>query len=170
MIQSYNGNHKLKTQLKKSNKAKHAIMLTRKFFSKNELNGLLTTNFYSILYYNCDVWLIPSLKPQIKQQILLASARALRICTTNYDNPISFKQIHTINKRATPKQMMTFIYAILLNKIWNETIYSKHWLAPNFQQNCKERIESVRIFETSNSKVGKNLVVNRLKVINGLIM
>ena len=83
---------------------------------------------------------------------------------------MSFEQIHTINKRATPMQMMIIKHAILLHKIWNETIYSKQWLALNFQQNFNERNESVRIFETNKLKVGKNLVVNRLKVINGLIM
>ena len=66
-------------------------------------------------------------------------------------------------------QMMIIKHAILLHKIWNETIYSKQWLALNFQQNFNERNESVRIFETNKLKVGKNLVVNRLKVINGLI-
>jgi hypothetical protein len=155
--------------IKKSNKAKHAIMLIRKFFSKIELNGLLTSNYYSILFYNCDVWLIPSLKPQLKQQILSASARALRICTPNYDNTISFEQIHVINKRATPKQMMIYKHAILLYKVWNDSIYSKQWLALNFQQNFNERVNTVNVFETSNLKVGKNIVANRLKIINGLI-
>ena len=65
--------------IKKSNKAKHAIMLISKYFNKSKRNTLLTSDFYSLLYYNCDVWLIPSLKPQLKQQLLSASARALRI-------------------------------------------------------------------------------------------
>ena len=144
-------------------------MLIRKFFSKSELNGLLTSNYYSILFYNCDVWLIPSMKPQLKQQILSASARALRICTPNYDNTMSFEQIHVINKRATPKLMMVYKHAILLYKVWNDTIYSKQWLALNFQQNFNERVNTVNVFETSNLKVGKNIVANRLKIINGLI-
>ena len=62
--------------IKKSNKAKHAIFLISKYFNRLELNTVLTHNFYSILYYNCDVWLIPSLKPQLKQQLLSASAKA----------------------------------------------------------------------------------------------
>ena len=130
---------------------------------------MLTSNFYSILYYNCDVWLIPSLKPQLKQQLLSASARALRICTPNYNNLMSYEQIHAINKRATPNQMMLYKHSLLLYKIWNDAIYSKDWLALNFQQNFNLRCNKVMLYETSNCKVGKNLSPNRLKVINGLI-
>ena len=155
--------------IKKSTKSKHAIMLIRKYFNKFELSTLLTSNFYSILYYNCDVWLIASLKPQLKQQLLSASARALRICTPNYNNLMSYEQIHAINKRATPNQMMLYKHSLLLYKIWNDAIYSKDWLALNFQQNFNLRCNKVKLYETSNYKVGKNLSPNRLKVINGLI-
>ena len=144
-------------------------MLIRKYFNKSELNALLTSNFYSLLYYNCDVWLIPSLKPQLKQQLLSASARALRICTPNYNNLMSYDQIHSINNRATPNQMMKYKHSLLLYKIWNVPIYPKEWLALNFQQNFSARGTQVRIFETNKLKIGKNLTVNRLKLIDGLI-
>ena len=81
----------IENTIKKSNKPKHALLLIKKYFNKTELSTLLTTNFYSILYYNCGVWMIPSLKPQLKQQILFVSARALRICAPNYDNFMLFE-------------------------------------------------------------------------------
>ena len=155
--------------IKKSNKAKHAILLIRKYFTKYELAALLTSNFYSILYYNSDVWLIPSLKPQLKQQLLSASAKALRICTNNYDNMMSFDQIHAINKRATPNQILKYKHSLLLYKIWNDSIYSQEWLALNFQQNFNARTHTVMIYDTSKTKIGKNKPINRLKIINGLI-
>ena len=155
--------------IKKSNKAKHAISLIRKYFNKLELAALLTSNFYSILYYNSDVWLIPSLKPQLKQQLLSASAKALRICTNNYDNLMSFDQIHAINKRATPSQILKYKHSLLLFKIWNDPIYSQEWLALNFQQNFNARNSTVMIYDTSKIKIGKNSPTNRLKIINGLI-
>ena len=155
--------------IKKSNRAKHAIMLIKKYFNKNELKMLITSNFYSILFYNCDVWLIPSLKPQLKKQILSASAKALFMITPNFNNSISHDQVHSLNNRATPNQIMIFKHAILLYKIWNEKVHSKEWMALNFQQNFNERNNTVNVFETNNLKVGKNLPVNRLKLINGLI-
>ena len=56
--------------IKKANKAKYAISLIRKYFTRIELNTLLTSNCYSIMFYNTDIWLIPSLKPQLFQQLL----------------------------------------------------------------------------------------------------
>ena len=159
----------IENTIMKSNKAKHAIFLIRKFFNKQELNTLLTSNFYSILYYNCDVWLIPSLKPQLKQLLLSASAKALSICTPNYNRMMSFDLIHTINKRATPSQMLLYKHSLLLYKVWNDPIYSKDWLDLNFQQNFSVRNLTIKIFDTSCRKVGKNLATNRLKILNGLI-
>ena len=92
--------------IKKANIAQYAISLIRRYFSKSELNDLLTSNFFSILYYIAEIWLIPSLKPQLFQQLLSASSSAPRMITLNYDYMISFNQLHSINKRATPKAIM----------------------------------------------------------------
>ena len=63
--------------ISKANMALHAIRLIKKFFNTLEILQLLTSNFYSIFYYNSEIWHILSLKPEIKQQQLLsASAQA----------------------------------------------------------------------------------------------
>ena len=41
-------------------KALHTINLIRKHLSKEELLNLITSNYYSILYYNSEIWHIPS--------------------------------------------------------------------------------------------------------------
>jgi hypothetical protein len=43
------------------------------------------------------------------------------------------------------------------------------WLSLNFQQNFNNRNEMVNIFDTSKFKIGKNLLVNRLRILNGKI-
>ena len=43
------------------NKAKrtlHAIRLIKRYFNKNELKQLLTSNFYSVFYYNAEIWMM----------------------------------------------------------------------------------------------------------------
>ena len=42
--------------INKSKRALHAIKLIKKHFNKEELRQLLTANYYSILYYNAEVW------------------------------------------------------------------------------------------------------------------
>ena len=65
--------------------------------------------------------------------------------------------------------MLIYKHCLLLFKLWNDPIHSNEWLALNFQQNFNERCSTVKIFETNNYKVGRNLAINRLRVVNGLI-
>jgi hypothetical protein len=160
----------VENSIKKANKAKYAISMIRRFFNKNELNNLLTSNYYSFLYYNSDIWLIPSLKPQLLQQLLSASASALKMISYTYDHSISFDQIHSLLNRATPKMFMAYKHALLLYRIFNDPFQSLNWVSLNFQLLFNSRDQSIRVVDTSKLKIGKNLVVNRIKLINGKIM
>ena len=72
-------NKQVAQSINKAKKYLHAIRLIKKYFNPNELKQLITSNFYSILYYNCEIWLIPWLSPLLKQQLLAASSSALRL-------------------------------------------------------------------------------------------
>ena len=102
-----------------SNICLHAIRLIKNYLSKNEIKMLLTSNFYSILYYNCEIWLMNSLNVVLKRHLLAASANALKILNNRSDLRISYDQIHRINKRAAPIDMMKYKLAIQLHKIHN---------------------------------------------------
>ena len=80
----------------------------------NELNDIITACYYSVLYYNADIWLIPSLSPALKQKLLSASAKAIKLCLTKLPQNTSFETIHRLAKRATPTQMSTYKHAIQL--------------------------------------------------------
>ena len=103
------------------------------------------------------------------QHLLSTSSSALRMITLNYDYTISFIQLHSINKRATPTQIMNYKHALLLYKIFNNQLYSLEWLALNFQQTYNARTDTLNIVDTSRIKIGKNSATNRLKLINGKI-
>ena len=66
--------------IKKSNKSLCALRLLKKFFTSLEMKTLLTSNYYSSLYYNSEIWLSNSLKQELKQSLLSASANAIRSC------------------------------------------------------------------------------------------
>ena len=96
----------------KSKKALNAIFLIRKYFSKKQLLSIITSNFYTILYYNAEVWLLPTLGPQLKQKILSASSAPLKLCTPNYNYLMSFNSLHYLNQRATPTQFTIYTHAL----------------------------------------------------------
>ena len=106
----------------KSKRALHAIKLVSKFMTKLEIKQLLTSNFYSILYYNCEIWLMQSLSPTLKRHLLSASANALKLLNNVSDLRISHEQIHNLHKRALPMDMMKYRLSIQLYKTYNRYI------------------------------------------------
>ena len=130
---------------------------------------LLTSNFYSVLYYNCEVWLSQELRGQIKQQILAASAYALKIINNVSDLRISYQQLHNQEKRATPMRFAKYKLALQLYKIYNKVDENNDWIDMNDQQNFNARNEYFHINDVSRTKVGRNIMCNRLPCLNGEI-
>ena len=153
----------------KSKQALHAIRLVSRYMRKSEVKLLLTSNFYSILYYNCEIWLMQSLSPALKQHLLAASSMALRLLNNRSDLRISYDQLHKIHKRATPINVMKYRQSIQLFKIYNNDNQSDDWIDLNFQQNFNARNDNIQIYDVSRLKVGKNLIINRLSILNGQI-
>ena len=153
----------------KANKALHAIRIIRPYFNQIELRTLLTSNFYSLLYYNSEIWQIPSLNPISKQQLLSASAKALKLCSYNNDQMISFMDIHVQMKRATPCQMLKYKHALLLHKLYNFMEPIAEWILMNFNQIITGRQENFIIQKHNNYKIGSNILCNRLSTLNNEI-
>ena len=73
----------------------------KKYFNRKELLDLLTTYYFSRLHYNSEIWLLSTLNVRNKQQLLLASTKAIKCVMYNPDPSISFIKIHEMNNRAT---------------------------------------------------------------------
>jgi hypothetical protein len=113
------GSAQVSNAILKANCSLCAIRLIKKYCRKDELRTLLTSNFYSILYYNSEIWHIPTLNTHLKQLLLLASAKALKLCNKDYSHDHSYVDLHKINKRAIPNQMLLYKHALLLFKLYN---------------------------------------------------
>jgi hypothetical protein len=100
--------------IKKSKSALYAICLIKKYWNPVECRTLITSNVYSILYYNSEIWNIPKLNKQLKSHLKTSSANAPKICTPNYNMYMSNNTLHSINKRAQPSQILLYKNAILL--------------------------------------------------------
>ena len=133
----------------KAKKTLHAIKLIRKYFTRKELNQLITSNFYSVLYYNCEIWLTPNLNPRSKKQLLSTLAKALKLCETWTDPMMSYEKLHEIHNRAIPMKMMKYRLALQLYKLYNTDDFNEGWLDLNFQQNFNGRNNYVQIMDCS---------------------
>ena len=109
----------------------NTIKLMKRYFTWSEMLQLVTFNFYSVFYNNFEIWHIPMLKVNLKQRLMLASARALKTCMSYPDPMISFERLHQLNNRATPEKMMAYKLALKLYKTYNSNQHSFEWLAFN---------------------------------------
>ena len=155
--------------LKKSFKALNAIRLIKKIFTQKELLSLITSNFYSILYYNAEIWHLPTLKTTLKQKLLSASARALRVSTKVIDFYQSFNILHKSCKRALPEMFMKYKLALCLYKLYNESFNSIEFAQLNYKQVLTGRQVNFKILRNNAYKVGMNSLSNRLHCINDQI-
>jgi hypothetical protein len=160
--------HIAKTTMK-ANKALNTVKLIRRYFETKEILNLLTSNYYSILYYNCEVWLLHSLNSINKSKLMSASATALKVAF-NYQFPMtSFVDLHVKAKRATPSQFTNYKLALMLHKLYNSDVHSNEWLHLNFNQIITSRQTSFRINKNNNLNIGMNALSNRLLYLNGKI-
>ena len=155
--------------LKKANSALCAIKLISRYFNTKELSNLITANFYSLLYYNSEIWHLPTLNPRLKQCLLAASAKAVKLCLKNVDPMTSYLRLHELLKRATPHKIMLYKHANTLFKLYNQQLNSIEFAALNFDQIITSRQTKFLISKNNNLKVGTNAICNRLNVLNGKI-
>ena len=102
--------------IKRSNRALCALRLIKRYLTPEIMHTLLLSNYYSILYYNSEIWLSSLLHNDSKQQLLSASANAIRSCMPVPNRNISFELVHKNLKFATPKQVGLFKLSILYTK------------------------------------------------------
>ena len=155
--------------INKANIALHAIKLIKKYFNNQEILQLLTSNFYSILYYNSEIWHIPTLKFELKQKLISASANALKLSQRLPDPMESFFNVHRNCKRSLPYQIMEYKHSILLHKVFNNQILTMDWVELNFYQTNTTRQSFFNLTRMNKSKIGNNLLSSRLAIMNNKI-
>jgi hypothetical protein len=61
----------------------------------------ITSNFYSVLYYNSEIGTYLN----FKWNIITVSANALKPCTPNYHYLMSYDHTHSVNNHVQPHQI-----------------------------------------------------------------
>ena len=135
---------------KKSKQVPTSYEINLKLLQPTRNQNLITSNFYSILYYNSEIWHLPKLAPYLKNLLLPTSAKALKLCTPSYTQEMSFIKLHEINKRATPEQHCIYKHSLTLHHIYNVETPTTEWLNMNFNQAFSTRNENFKSIDTSN--------------------
>ena len=118
------------------------------------------------MHYNSEIWCLPKLNSQVKLQLYRASASALKLCTPNYNWSMSYCELHTINKRATPEQLMKYKMALQLFKLFNGYEPILDWLSLNQHLVLTSRQHFFEITSHTNYKIGNNFLSDSLHCLN----
>ncbi len=110
----------MKNATKKANRALYAIKIIRKHFNTRERLQILTSKFYSILYYNSEVWVLNNLNANHKRSLQSTSASALKMALHYPKHNIKYINLHRITLRASPEMFSMYKLALLLFKVYND--------------------------------------------------
>jgi hypothetical protein len=75
--------------------------VNKEVFTTKEPICLITSNFYSILYYNLEICQLPSLTNELKHSLFVASAAALKVCLHFLHRSVSYNDLQKLTNRAT---------------------------------------------------------------------
>ena len=160
----------VKKAISESNSNLYAIKLIRKYFSTDEIRNLTTALYYSKLYYGAEVWHIPGLQLKLKKNIKLASANACKLCIPRENvHLMTHTDIHAQAKRALPEKMCLYKHALILYKLLRHDMCDDEMMHLNFQIADNERSTKMSFFKRQKYDVGKNILLNRLHILNDKI-
>ena len=137
--------------------------------NKKEKRTLLTSLFYSKLYYGSEVWHIPGKTIAQNKKLKLASANAIRSSNKTLTIFHTHTYIHSISNRALPDQMLNYKHAIAMYKLFNHCQPETEFIQMNVQYNQNQRINHANFFLRQNYESGKNILLNRLSHLNDKI-
>ena len=148
----------------------YAIKRISRFFNKEERTMLITSLFYSKLYYGSEVWHLPERTTAQNKMIKFASANALRIITNEITIYHTHTEIHRMTNRALPDQMIQYKHALMMYKLFRQCTPDVEFINLNFQANLNQRIQHHNFIKIQNYNVGHNILLNRLCSLNNTIM
>ena len=155
--------------IKEANSNLYAIKRIAKFFNKEERLMLITSLFYSKLYYGSEVWHLPERTTAQNKMLKFASANALRIATNEITIYHTHTEVHRMTNRALPDQMIQYKHALMMYRLFRKCTPDNEFMHLNFQANLNQRLQCHNFLKIQNYSVGNNILLNRMCSLNNTI-
>jgi hypothetical protein len=148
--------------VKKTNRMLHGLRRIKKFLKSDQLKTVITSYYFSILYYGIEIWYHRHLSFELKQKIRSAHYRALR--AAHGDLPRD--QLDVIGGRATPDEWADYSLAKMTANIVT-TGYPERICELMSENAFFERRQPNRIlfWDASARKIGRQSFRNRIQCI-----
>ena len=156
--------------LQKCRKTLQAIKLISKYFTVDEKLNIVTSLFYSQLYYAAEIWLLPNLSFVLKKKILSISTAALRVVSNDRYKIFDSNELHIMFKRFTPCQWRIYCNLLCLYRVINFKIPEQIWLELQINALPLSRANKTLFPPKNKIKSGLNSFTNRLSYTSTLIL
>jgi len=139
-----------------------ALRMLRKKLKDAELSQVITSHYYSRLYYGSEIW-FNCLNFRLKKSISSIHFFPQRLLVRDYKNCLSKKRLSELTKRAPPSEYNNFKLAKILILICNncEPFSLFHELISSSTTEQRKPYQP-RFFDSSRSKVGRQSLPNRV--------
>ena len=105
-----------------------------------------------------------------RKNIKLASANACKLCIPRENvHLLNHTEIHTLAKRALPDDICTNKHALMLPKLLRNDLCDVEMMNLNFQIADNRRSTTFNFIKSQKYDVGKNILLNRMHILNGKI-
>jgi len=138
-------------------------------FKMDQFLKIITTQYFSHLYYCSTVWLSSETRWNLKKLINTAHYKALRITLRDNKNRINRDSIEKMTKRCTPKEWGLYTSACVAMKVIRDK-QPKY-----FHQRLQETLNTCRrtslighFYNNAKGKIGKQSIENRLAHMDSL--
>jgi len=143
--------------LSKCNSKLSVLWKLRRNFKTEQLKCIITTQYFSQLYFCSKVWLSQSTGANSRNLIRLAHYKALRVLLFDFEKKKSRSDQNKLSKRATPAEWSHYTQANLVIKCLNSQTGSR-----NLREKLNETIFTTRtqphtgkFFNNAKGKMGK---------------
>jgi len=142
----------------------------RRNFNSEQFKSIITSQYFSQLYYCSEVWLSQATKANLKNLIRTAHYKALRVLQFDFEKKKTRSELTKLSKRATPTEWSQYMQANLVIKCLNSQSGSRY-----LRDKLRETLFTTRrkpgigkFFNNAKGKIGKQSIQNRLKFMDAI--
>jgi len=143
------------------------LHFVKKYLTLPEMIKIVTSHFYSVLYYAAPVWLTSNTKSIHWKLLNSIHYRAMRAVIGDFYNQISRRDVDRIGQRSTPYQWMLYCNTKMAITLTNLGLSGPR-LSDKLRKRCyvNDRMPGIGYFQDySRLKIGRNSLVNRLPML-----
>jgi len=159
----------VKAVISKCNSKLSVLRKIRGKFKMDQFLKIITTQFFTHLYYCSTVWLSSETRWNLKKLINTAHNKALRITLRDNKNRINQDRINKMTKRCTPKEWGLYTSAsVAMKVIRDQQPKHLHQRLLDTLYTCRRTPLIGHFYNNAKGKIGKQSLENRLTHVDSL--